>query len=102
MKLIARKKLSSVTIISMLASALYTIPAQAAEQASALAPVPAAALKSDMQLAYERGVVEGYPNDKDLRGAQPVTRAELAIMINRAAKLPKSDNKVKPFPDLEE
>ncbi|UUZ83379.1 5'-nucleotidase C-terminal domain-containing protein [Paenibacillus sp. P26] len=59
-------------------------------------------MKTDMQLAYDKGAVEGYPNDTDLHGSRPVTRAELVTMLNRAAKLARADNKQKPFPDLEE
>ncbi|UUZ90474.1 S-layer homology domain-containing protein [Paenibacillus sp. P25] len=80
-------KMKAAALVSPLAGALYGSPAAYAADASSPAT---AAMKTDMQLAYDKGAVEGYPNDTDLHGSRPVTRAELVTMLNRAAKLARS------------
>ncbi|MBA2943524.1 5'-nucleotidase C-terminal domain-containing protein [Paenibacillus sp. CGMCC 1.16610] len=57
------------------------------------------AMKSDMRLAIDNGAIEGY-GDTDYRGANPATRAEVATMINRAAKLQSADPASVTFTDL--
>ncbi|WP_426451407.1 5'-nucleotidase C-terminal domain-containing protein [Paenibacillus sp. S-38] len=61
----------------------------------------AAVLQSDMKLAFDKGIVEGYPGTSDLAGSRTVTRAELVTMITRAAKLVPADSAQLPFSDLE-
>ncbi|MCY9657462.1 5'-nucleotidase C-terminal domain-containing protein [Paenibacillus chondroitinus] len=56
-------------------------------------------MKSDMRLAIDNGAIEGY-GDTDYRGANPATRAEVATMINRAAKLQSVDPASVTFTDL--
>ncbi|AEI39524.1 5'-nucleotidase C-terminal domain-containing protein [Paenibacillus mucilaginosus] len=75
-----------------------TLPAAYAAEGTAAA---AAALNSDMKLAFDKGIVEGYPGTSDLAGSRTVTRAELVTMIARAAKLVPSDSSQTPFSDLE-
>ncbi|MCP3774305.1 5'-nucleotidase C-terminal domain-containing protein [Paenibacillus sp. MZ04-78.2] len=95
-------------VLSVLSASLLSAPglsgvpyALAAESATATKAAASTPAKSDMQLAFEKGAVEGYPNDTDLRGSRPVTHAELVTMLNRAAKLAKSDKSALPFSDLE-
>ncbi|GMX61010.1 hypothetical protein Elgi_09040 [Paenibacillus elgii] len=95
-------------VLSVLSASLLSAPglsgvpyALAAEPTTATKAAASTPAKTDMQLAFEKGAVEGYPNDTDLRGSRPVTRAELVTMLNRAAKLAKSDKSGQPFTDLE-
>lgn len=102
------RKMKAVGVICLLASSLYGFQSLSGERllstAEASEPAAAAAVhpKSDLQLAKEKGIVEGYPNDPDLHGSRPITRAELVTMVNRAAKLAPSDNLSAPFPDLDD
>jgi 2',3'-cyclic-nucleotide 2'-phosphodiesterase/3'-nucleotidase/5'-nucleotidase len=91
-------KLALLALSAALAGSLTVPAALAADEYTNYNQV-APAQKTDMQLAFLKGAVEGYPNDPDLHGSQPVTRAELVTMINRAAKLKKADSKA-PFADL--
>lgn len=103
-----RSRMKAVGVISLLATSLYGLQstpsigyiplASAAEPAAAAVEQPA----SNIQLAKDKGIVEGYPNDSDLHGARPITRAELVTMVNRAAKLAASDKLGTSFPDLDD
>lgn len=62
-------------------------------------PASTTTMKSDMRLAIDNGAIEGY-GDTDYRGANPATRAEVATMINRAAKLKSADPASVTFTDL--
>ncbi|BFT69281.1 5'-nucleotidase C-terminal domain-containing protein [Paenibacillus sp. P36] len=62
-------------------------------------PASTTTMKSDMRLAIDNGAIEGY-GDTDYRGANTATRAEVATMINRAAKLQSADPASVTFTDL--
>ncbi|CAN7621114.1 5'-nucleotidase C-terminal domain-containing protein [Paenibacillus sp. LjRoot56] len=62
-------------------------------------PTSPVSMKTDMRLAIDNGIVEGY-GDTDYRGANAATRAEVVTMINRAAKLQSADPSTVTFTDL--
>jgi 2',3'-cyclic-nucleotide 2'-phosphodiesterase/3'-nucleotidase/5'-nucleotidase len=95
MKKTLQTRLTALALVTALTSS-FTGSIALAETA-----VPAASMtmKSDMRLAIDNGAVEGY-GDTDYRGASSVTRAEVATMINRAAKLKSADSASVTFTDL--
>lgn len=93
-----RKRLVGLTFSTSLVCSMLAPTAMAADEYTNYNQ-RTALQKTDMQLAVDKGAIEGYPNDSDYRGAQAATRAELATMINRVAKLKKAD-KPAPFTDL--
>ncbi|MEW9702081.1 5'-nucleotidase C-terminal domain-containing protein [Paenibacillus sp. SI8] len=95
MKKSLQTRLTALALVTVLTSS-FTISLASAETP---APVSSAKAKSDMQLAVDKGAVEGY-GDTDYRGAQAATRAEVVTMINRAAKLKSADLGTAAFRDL--
>jgi 2',3'-cyclic-nucleotide 2'-phosphodiesterase/3'-nucleotidase/5'-nucleotidase len=99
MKKTFKTRIASVGLSAAIISSLFGSLAHA-ETASV--PAAAANLKTDMQLAVEKGAIEGY-GDSDYRGSLNTTRAEVITMLDRAAKLGKADAGLsKKFSDLNE
>lgn len=95
MKKTLQTRLTALALVTALTSS-FTGSIAFAETA---VPTSSTTMKSDMRLAIDNGAVEGY-GDADYRGASPVTRAEVATMINRAAKLKSADSASVTFTDL--
>lgn len=95
MKKTLQTRLTALALVTVLTSS-FTGSIAFAETA---VPASSTTMKSDMRLAIDNGAVEGY-GDTDYRGANPVTRAEVATMINRAAKLKSADPASVTFTDL--
>lgn len=94
-------KFGTLAVAASLVVALYGPQAAAAEgTTTTAAPASAVKVKSDIELAFDKGAVVGYPGQKDLGADKTVTRAELISMINRAAKLANVQMKKSPFSDL--
>ncbi|NOV04461.1 5'-nucleotidase C-terminal domain-containing protein [Paenibacillus planticolens] len=95
MKKTLTTRLTALALVTVLTSSF------AGSIAFAETPVnaPSSKMKSDMRLAIDNGVVEGY-GDSDYRGANPATRAEVVTMVNRAAKLKSADSASATFTDL--
>ncbi|MGB8956232.1 MAG: 5'-nucleotidase C-terminal domain-containing protein [Tumebacillaceae bacterium] len=92
-------KLAALAVVSSLVTTLYGPQAFAAEDAKVIS-APLAKQKTDIELAFEKGAIVGYPNDMELHADAYVTRGEIVSMINRAAKLANVTNKKAAFPDL--
>ncbi|GGA08204.1 hypothetical protein GCM10008018_62310 [Paenibacillus marchantiophytorum] len=95
MKKTLTTRLTALALVTVLTSSFASSMAFA-ESAAATSPTT---IKSDMRLAVDKGVVEGY-GDSDYRGANEATRAEVVTMINRAANLTKADAGSATFSDL--
>ncbi|MZQ82295.1 multifunctional 2',3'-cyclic-nucleotide 2'-phosphodiesterase/5'-nucleotidase/3'-nucleotidase [Paenibacillus sp. 5J-6] len=95
MKKTLQTRLTALALVTALTSS-FTGSIALAETA---VPAASTTMKSDMRLAIDNGAVEGY-GDTDYRGASSVTRAEVATMINRAAKLKSADSASVTFTDL--
>lgn len=95
MKKTLQTRLTALALVTALTSS-FTGSIAFAETA---VPATSTTMKSDMRLAIDNGAVEGYGNT-DYRGTNPATRAEVATMISRAAKLKSADPASVTFTDL--
>lgn len=91
-------KFGALALAATLVTSLYGGQVLAAEEVKNVAA--SVVMKSDFELAVDKGAIVGYPNGS-LMQDKAVTRAELVVMINRAAKLQDVVNKKKFFNDLE-
>jgi 2',3'-cyclic-nucleotide 2'-phosphodiesterase / 3'-nucleotidase / 5'-nucleotidase len=92
--------LSKIGTLVVMTSLVTTLLApQAHAEGTTTTPAPSATIKSDIQLAKDKGAIQGYPGTTDLMASKSVTRGELAVMINRAAKLAKVQVKKKSYSD---
>jgi 2',3'-cyclic-nucleotide 2'-phosphodiesterase/3'-nucleotidase/5'-nucleotidase len=89
-------RLTALALVTVLTSSFASSLAFAETTVPPTSPI---SMKSDMRLAIDNGVVEGY-GDTDYRGTNAATRAEVVTMINRAAKLQSSDPSTVTFTDL--
>lgn len=99
MKKTLKTRITSTVMAGALLSTFAGSFAIAADANVTAVPINVLTAKTDMQLAIEKGAIEGY-GDNDYRGAQLATRAEVVTMVNRAAKLAQAEIAKATFSDL--